>query len=135
MGSSGFRAFACPNEFFWWFLGKGRLVAPVPPVERTMALPTPPEWDAGERCVWFEIAYKAHTILCRIDALTFVNSLGATSVSEGACRSALKSQWKRIHAAALSQAEASHFESTPNLVRRFVWLTDKSFAPRQLNIA
>ena len=94
-----------------------------------MTLPTQHEWDAGERCVWFEIAYKAHTVLCRIDALTLVNSLGAAAVSEGGCRSALKTQWKRVHAAALSQVEAGHFESQPSLVRRFVWLTDKSFAP------
>jgi Protein of unknown function (DUF1488) len=99
-----------------------------------MAPPTPPEWDAGERCVWFEIANKGHTILCRIDALTFFNSLGAATVSEGGCRSALKAQWKRVHAAALSQVEAGHFESKPGLMRRFVWLTDKSFAPRQYGL-
>ena len=100
-----------------------------------MALPTPPEWDAGERCVWFEIAYKAHTVLCRIDALTFVNSLSAASMSEGGCRGALKAQWQRVHAAAFSQVEAGHFESVPSLMRRFVWLTDKSFTPRPVNIA
>ena len=93
-----------------------------------MAPPTPPEWDANQRCVWFEIAYKAHTVLRRIDALTFVNSLSATPVSESGCRGALKAQWKRVHAAALSQVEAGHFESQPSLIRRFVWLTDKSFA-------
>ena len=57
-----------------------------------MALPNAPAWDTVESCMWFEIAYKAHTILCRIDALCFQISLGATSVSEGACRVALRAQ-------------------------------------------
>jgi len=93
-----------------------------------MALPNAPAWDTVESCMWFEIAYKAHTILCRIDALCFQTSLGATSVSEGSCRVALRAQWRRIHAMALSHAEAGYLVSRPSLMRRFVWLTDKSFA-------
>ena len=93
-----------------------------------MTLPNAPAWDTVESCMWFEIAYKAHTILCRIDALCLQKSLGATSVSEGSCRVALRAQWRRIHAMALSHAEAGHLESKPSLMRRFVWLTDKSFA-------
>jgi hypothetical protein len=99
-----------------------------------MALPNAPAWDTDELCIWFEIAYKAHTILCRIDASCFQTSLGAASVTEGACRVALRAQWPRIHAVALSQAEAGNLESKPSLMRRFVWLTDKSFAQR-VNIA
>ena len=93
-----------------------------------MALPNAPAWDTVESCMWFEIAYKAHTILCRIDALCFRTSLGATSVSEGACRGALKAHWSRIKALALSQAEAGHLDSKTGILRRFVWLTNKSFA-------
>src|SRR5437762_1237584 len=95
-----------------------------------MALPSAPAWDTAESYIWFEIAYKAHTILCRIDALCFQKSLEATAVSEGACRVALRAQWPRIHAMALSQAEAGNLESHPSQMRRFVWLTDKSFARR-----
>ncbi len=93
-----------------------------------MTQPSPPTWDTVESCMWFEIAYKAHTILCRIDALCFQKYLGATSVAEGSCRVALRAQWRRIHAMALSHAEAGHLESKPSLMRRFVWLTDKNFA-------
>ena len=93
-----------------------------------MTQPSTPTWDTGESCMWFEIAYKAHTILCRIDALRIQKSLEANAVSEGACRVALRAQWPRIHAIALSHAEAGHLESKPSLMRRFVWLTDKSFA-------
>jgi hypothetical protein len=42
-------------------------------------------------------------------------------------RVALRAQWRRIHAMALSHAEAGHLESKPSLMRRFVRLTDKSF--------
>ena len=42
-------------------------------------------------------------------------------------RVALRAQWRRIHAMALSNAEAGHLESKPSLMRRFVRLTDKSF--------
>ena len=93
-----------------------------------MTQPSPPTWDTGESCMWFEIAYKAHTILCRIDALCFQTSLGATSVIEGACRVALRAQWPRIHAIALSQAVAGNLESQPSPTRPFVRLTDKNFA-------
>ena len=93
-----------------------------------MTLPNAPAWDSAEPCMWFEIAYRAHTILCRIDALCFFNSLGATSASEGACRVALRAQWRRIYTVALSQAEAGHLDTQPSLTRRFVWLTDKSVA-------
>jgi hypothetical protein len=89
--------------------------------------PNAPSWDTAESCMWFEVAYKAHTVLCRIDARCFRNSLGATSVSEGACRVALRSQWRRIHVIALRQAEAGHLDSHPKQQRRFVWLTEKDF--------
>ena len=95
-----------------------------------MALPSAPAWDTAESYIWFEIAYKAHTILCRIDALCLQKSFGSTAMSEGACRVALREQWPRIHAMALSQAEAGHLESQPSLMRRFVRLTEKSFAQR-----
>jgi hypothetical protein len=100
-----------------------------------MALPNAPSWDTDESCMWFEIAFKAHTVLCRIDGSTFRTSLGTASSSEGVCRASLRAQWSRIHAAAFSQAEAGHFESQPSLMRRFVWLTDKSFAPRPATFA
>jgi hypothetical protein len=93
-----------------------------------MTPPIAPVWDTAESCMWFEVAYKVHTVLCRIDTRCFRNSLGATSISEGACRLALRAQWPRIHAVALRQAEAGHLESKPGLLRRFVWLTDRSFA-------
>jgi hypothetical protein len=99
-----------------------------------MALPNTPTWDTDELCIWFEIPYKAHTILCRIDASCFRTSLGATSVSEGACRAALRAQWPRIHATALAHAEAGNLETRPSLTRRFVWLANKSFTPPRVNM-
>jgi hypothetical protein len=96
--------------------------------EIPMALPSAPAWDTAESCMCFEIASKTHTILCRIDALCFQKSLKAAAASEGACRVALRAQWPRIHAIALSQAEAGHFESQPSQMRRFVGLTHRSFS-------
>src|SRR5216684_2610140 len=49
--------------------------------EATMPLATGPLWDIKESCLWFEIAYKSGRILCRIDALCFMNSLEAKSLS------------------------------------------------------
>ena len=94
-----------------------------------MALPSAPAWDDDETCVWFEIAFKGHTILCRIDASCLVNSLGSSSMSESASRIALKAHWPRVHALALAHAEAGNLESAPNRGRRFVRLTNKNFAP------
>jgi uncharacterized protein DUF1488 len=92
-----------------------------------MALPTAPAWDSDETCVWFEIAYKGHTILCRIDASCLVKSLGSASMSESASRIALKAHWPRVHALALAHADAGNLESAPNRARRFVRLTNKNF--------
>jgi hypothetical protein len=79
-----------------------------------MSLPNAPAWDTTESCMWFEIAYKDYTMLCRIDAPCFQKSLMATAVSEGAWRAALRAQWPRIRAIALSQADAGHLESHPS---------------------
>jgi hypothetical protein len=43
-----------------------------------MSLPNAPAWDTTESCMWFEIAYKDYTILCRTDAPCFQKSLMAT---------------------------------------------------------
>jgi hypothetical protein len=93
-----------------------------------MPLLPEPGWDLKESCLWFEIAYKAGFVLCRIDALCFMNSLGAKSSSESACRAAFNRARPRIHALALTQTEAGHLKSLPGMLRRFVWLTDKDFA-------
>jgi hypothetical protein len=89
---------------------------------------TVPLWDIKESCLWFEIAYKAGRVLCRIDALCFMNSLGVKSPSGTACRAAFEAAKPRIHGLALTQAEAGHLNPHPSKLRRFVWLTDKDFA-------
>jgi Protein of unknown function (DUF1488) len=93
-----------------------------------MPLATGPLWDIKESCLWFEIAYKSGRVLCRIDALCFMNSLGAKSPSGAACRAAFDEARPRIHALALTQAEAGHLNSRLNVGRKFVWLTEKDFA-------
>jgi hypothetical protein len=93
-----------------------------------MTLATEPGWDLKESCLWFEIPCKAGLVLCRIDSLCFMNSLGARSPAEIACRGAFRAAKSRIHALALTQAEAGHLDSLPGMLRKFVWLTDKDFA-------
>ena len=97
-------------------------------VEATMPLATGPLWDIKESCLWFEIAYESGLVLCRIDALCFIKSLGAKSASGIACRAAFEAAKPHIHAQALTQVEAGRLNFLPKMNRRFVWLTDKDFA-------
>ena len=97
-------------------------------MEATVRVPIGPEWDLKDSCLWFEIALKAGPVLCRIDAQCFMNSLGATSPSGAACRTAFVAARPRILALALAQAEAGHLSSRPSMRRPFVWLTEKDFA-------
>jgi hypothetical protein len=92
-----------------------------------MPLTTEPNWDSQQSCVWFEIPYKTGSVLCRIDSGCFMKSLGAKSSSETACRMAFGVARSRIYARALAQIEAGHLNELPNMVRKFVWLTDNSF--------
>ncbi len=95
-----------------------------------MPLATVPLRDTKESFLWFEIDHKAGRVLCRIDALCFMNSLGVKSPSGTACRAAFEAAKPRIHALALTQAEAGHLKPHRSKLRRFVWLTDKDFAAR-----
>jgi hypothetical protein len=97
-------------------------------VEVAMPLTAEPDWDLEQSCMWFEIPLKTGSVLCRIDGRCFMNSLGATSTSPMACRVAFVKFKPRIHAVALTQVEAGHLDSLPNMLRRFVWLTEKQFA-------
>ena len=127
MGELGPRVYSIPQQICGGFSERGALSLKCT-VEATMPLATGPLWDTKESCLWFEIAYKSGRVLCRIDALCFMNSLGAKSPSGAACRAAFDEARPRIHALALTQAEAGHLNSRLNVGRKFVWLTEKDFA-------
>jgi hypothetical protein len=97
-------------------------------VEATMPLAMQPEWNFNDSCLWFETPYKTGHVLCRIDALCFIKSLGAKSASGISCRAAFEAAKPHIHAQALTQVEAGRLNFLPKMNRRFVWLTDKDFA-------
>jgi hypothetical protein len=88
-----------------------------------------PEWNLNDGCLWFETPYKAGHVLCRIDASCFIKSLGAKTASGISCRAAFEAAKPHIHAQALTQIEAGRLNFLPKMSRRFVWLTDKDFAP------
>lgn len=96
-------------------------------VEEAMPMAMQPE-NLNDSCLWFETPYKTGHVLCRIDALYFIKSLGAKSASGIACRAAFEAAQLHIHAQALTQVEAGRLNFLPKMPRRFVWLTEKDFA-------
>ena len=93
-----------------------------------MALPNAPAWDAVESCVWFEITYKAHTILCRIAGETLWDYFGARSPAQLFAMPAFVLHRQKIEALAVEKAARGEFDSHPKRPEGIVWLRIKDVA-------